>query len=259
MAQALALMPFKIDAVVVPSVLYGRHPGWGPPGGRAVETAVMAEVLDGIAANGLFAQVDVLIAGYLVAPDQVLLAAETIDRVRAARPGVRVIVDPVLGDTGRGLFVSPAVAEATARELVARADLITPNLFELEYLAGRPIADKAAAIAPARSLGRAALVTSAPAGEGEIGTLYVDDVTAVLSAHRRLAKVPQGTGDLICALFAAALVEGMDAVEALTRATSGMAEALQAAELWNAPELPIVALGDRLVRPTAPVRIEVLS
>ena len=35
-AQALALAQFKIDSIVVPTVLYGRHPGWGPPGGAPV-------------------------------------------------------------------------------------------------------------------------------------------------------------------------------------------------------------------------------
>jgi pyridoxine kinase len=259
MAQALALAPFGIDAVLAPSVLFGRHPGWGPPGGRKVEAEVMGEVIEGIAANGLLAKVDVLISGYFVDAEQVALAAATIDRVRAENPAVEVIVDPVLGDTGRGFFVTPQVCEAVARELIPRADLITPNLFELEYLADEPLRDTAGAIAAARRVGRPALVTSAPAPEGEIGTLYVDATTAVLAAHRRLDSVPQGTGDLICALWAAARIDGLAPAAALERATRGMAEALEAAQGWGAPELPIVALGDRLVRPTATVRIDTLS
>jgi len=30
-AQAAALAPFAIDAMVVPTVLFGRHPGWARP------------------------------------------------------------------------------------------------------------------------------------------------------------------------------------------------------------------------------------
>ena len=30
-AQATALAQFRIDSMVVPTVLYGRHPGWGIP------------------------------------------------------------------------------------------------------------------------------------------------------------------------------------------------------------------------------------
>ena len=32
-AQVLALAQFKIDPVLAPTVLFGRHPGWGAPGG----------------------------------------------------------------------------------------------------------------------------------------------------------------------------------------------------------------------------------
>ena len=258
-AQALALMPFGIDAAVIPSVLFGRHPGWGAPGGGAVAVQTMREMIDAVAANGLPALTDAVISGYFVDPAQVRLAGETIDRVRSAQPLVRVVVDPVLGDKGRGFFVSPEVCAAVRDELVPRADLVTPNVFELEYLAGRPLDGVADIIAGARALKRPALVTSAPAGEGEIGALYVDEQTAVLAAHRRLKTVPQGTGDLICALYTAALIEGLAPAAALERATRATAEAVETADALRAPELPIVALGDRLVRPTAEVRIETLA
>jgi pyridoxine kinase len=257
-AQALALAPFKIDTVVIPSVLFGRHPGWGAPGGGAVEVETMRAMVDGVAANSLLAQTDAVITGYFVDPAQVRFAGETIDRVRASQPFTRVIVDPVLGDTGRGFFVSPEVCKAVKEELVPRADLVTPNLFELEYLAGASVAEAPAAIAAARRLGRPALVTSAPARDGETGALYVDETIAVLAAHRRLKTVPQGTGDLLCALWAAAWIEGLKPDAALERAVRGMAETVEAAEGWICPELPIVALGDRLVRPSAEVRIETL-
>jgi pyridoxine kinase len=259
-AQALALMPFGIDAAVIPSVLFGRHPGWGAPGGGAVEARTMREMIDAVAANGLNAQTDAVISGYFVDAEQVRLAGETIDRIRAAQPLTRVVVDPVLGDAGRGFFVSEEVRQAVRDELVPRADLVTPNVFELEFLAGRPLEGGLPdIIAAARGLKRPALVTSAPGREGEIGALYIDETNAVLAAHRRLKTVPQGTGDLICALYTAAWIEGLAPAAALERATRATAEAVEAADAWRAPELPIVALGDRLVRPTAEVRIETLA
>ena len=258
-AQALALAPFGIDTAVIPSVLFGRHPGWGAPGGGAVDAQTMREMIDAVAANGLLAQTDAVISGYFVDAAQVRLAGETIDRVRSAQPLVRVVVDPVLGDAGRGFFVSDEVCQAVKAELVPRADLVTPNIFELEFLAGRPLDSVSDIIAAARGLKRPALVTSAPAGEGEIGVLYVDEASAVLAAHRRLKTVPQGTGDLICALYTAGLIEGLAPAAALERATRATAEAVETADALLANELPIVALGDRLVRPTAEVRIETLA
>jgi pyridoxine kinase len=258
-AQALALMPFGIDAAVIPSVLFGRHPGWGAPGGGAVDAQTMRDMIDAVAANGLHAQTDAVISGYFVDAAQVRLAGETIDRVRSAQPLAKVVVDPVLGDTGQGFFVSDAVCQAVKTELIPRADLVTPNLFELEFLAGRPLDGVSDIIAAARGLKRPALVTSAPAGEGEIGALYVDEASAVLAAHRRLKTVPQGTGDLICALYTAGLVQGLAPAAALERAARATAEAVETADALLAGELPIVALGDRLVRPTAEVRIETLA
>jgi pyridoxine kinase len=170
-----------------------------------------------------------------------------------------VVVDPILGDAPDGLYVRPEVAEAVAARLVPLADWITPNLWELGHLTGAPLDDVAAAVAAARRLGKPALVTSAPADAGEIGVLFVDGKAATLFAHPRLERVPNGTGDLITASFGAGLVEGLAPLAAAERAARAVSEAVKAAQDWRAPELPIVALGDRLVRPTADLRIATLS
>jgi pyridoxine kinase len=260
MAQALALAPFKIDPVVIPTTLFGRHPGWGPPGGAAVDAATFKSVIEGVAANGLLALADVIVTGYFASPEQAWIASETIALARAtAKTPPRVIVDPVMGDADKGLYVKAEVADAIAGVLVADADILTPNLWELARLSGREVTDARSAVAAARGFGTPMLVTSVPGGDDQIGALYVDADHATLALHRRLNNVPRGTGDLIAALFAAHLVGGAAPADAATRAVQGVAEAAQAAVQWSAPELPLVALGDRLVRPTASVRIETLS
>ena len=256
MAQALALAPFKIDPVVVPTTLFGRHPGWGAPGGGAVDSATFKGVIEGVAANGLLALADVILTGYFASPEQVWIAGETIALARAtAKTPPWVIVDPVMGDEDKGLYVKSDVADALA-ELVRDADIVTPNLWELSRLSGRAATDTASAIDAARALGKPALVTSVPGGEREIGALWVDDTSAVAVFHPRLHGVPRGTGDLIAALFAAQLTAGHAPAEAAELAVRGTAEAVEASVHWRAPELPLVALGDRLVRPGAGVRIE---
>ena len=67
-AQAAALAQFRIESMVTPTVLYGRHPGWGIPGGAPVPIEVFEGMLDGIEANGLFGQVDLVITGYSPPP-----------------------------------------------------------------------------------------------------------------------------------------------------------------------------------------------
>jgi pyridoxine kinase len=84
--------------------------------------------------------------------------------------------------------------------------------------------------APARSLGRPVLVSSIPAGS-ETGVLWADAKVAWLATHPRLERVPKGTGDLLAALFAAALVEGDDPEAAL-----GSSVGKLAARLAKGPE-----------------------
>ena len=123
--------------------------------------------------------------------------------------------------------------------------------FELEFF--RRIAESGAR---ALLIGRRALVTSVPGGEGEIGLLYCDANEAVHFTHQRLAHAPNGTGDLVTASFGAGLVEGLTPLAAAERAARVAAETVQAALEWGAMDLPIVALAERVVTPTADVRIE---
>lgn len=264
MAQALALAPFKIDPVVVPTVLYGRHPGWGAPGGGAVAAETFRGVIDGVAGHGL-GLADVLITGYFASAEQVWIAAETIDKARAAPrggaygPKLTVIVDPIMGDADKGLYVKEEVAQAIALDLVPRADILTPNVWELAQLTGLTSDEPRGLVQVARTLDKPVIVTSVPVGENEIGVLYVDRGASLMATHAKLPGIPRGTGDLLTALFAAALVEDLAPHDALYRAVQGVAETAQACVDWRAFELPIVPLAGRLARPTASVRIETLS
>lgn len=260
MAQVLALEPFKIDAMLVPTVLFGRHPGWGPPGGAPVAAAVMTGMLDGIEANGLFALTDAVITGYFSTPDQVEVAADALTRVRAANPDAVLLVDPVIGDEGKGLYVKPEVAVAVRDQLVPHADYITPNRFELGWLVGLDAPDGIEqTIAMVRSLGQNALVSSVPAEtDGVTGALYCDGDVAVHFAHLRLPNVPNGTGDVLTALFAAALVQGDPPREAAARAVDGIIALIDAGHRWGSPELPVVAAAEQLLRPSTDIRIRAL-
>ncbi|MDR3508356.1 MAG: pyridoxine kinase, partial [Caulobacteraceae bacterium] len=63
-------------------------------------------------------------------------------------------------------------------------------------------------------------------------------------------------GDLLTALFAAAVVEGQPMSYALARAVGAVVETVMAADAWGASELPVVAMGARIRQPSQSVRIE---
>ena len=208
-AQALALARLGIEPVLAPTVLFGRHPGHGPPGGAAVAAETFEGVLAGIEAQGLFGALDAVITGYFASPEQVAIAADAVARIRAAAPETRIIVDPIMGDADKGLYVREAVAVAIADNLIPRADLVTPNAWELTHVTGRRVRDAASAAAAAAKLGRPALVSSVPAG-GDIGVLYVDGGQGWLATHAPSPTAPKGTGDLLTAFITAALVRGLE-------------------------------------------------
>ena len=257
-AQQYVLAAHGIDPVLVPTVMLGRNPARGSEG-QTTPPELFARMLADVEADAIFGMVDLMITGHFSSREQVEIAADALVRVQAAAERAPVvIVDPIMGDTPKGLYVKAEVAEAVASRLVPLADWITPNLWELGYLSGGPVDSAAAAIAAARRLGKPALVTSAPAGADEVGLLLVETDGAVLFAHPRLPLAPSGTGDLVTASFGAGLVQGLPPRAAAERAARAASEAVQAAQDWRAPELPIVALGQRLVRPTAALRIEQL-
>jgi len=245
-AQALALAALGIEPMVVPTVLFGRHPGWGAPGGGPVPREIFEGMLEGIEAQGL--SFDLVLTGYFASTEQVRLTA------RSCSNG-KVVVDPIMGDRDKGLYVRADVAEAIQHELIPLADVVAPNAWELERLTGVPVDNPASAVEAARRLGRPTLVSSIDCGD-EIGVVYAEPTGAWLASHRRLENVPNGTGDLLTALFAAALLEDLASEERLRRAVGGVASVVEAANKSGARELPIVGAA---LKAGSPVRIEKIA
>jgi pyridoxine kinase len=254
-AQALALARLGMEPVLTPTVLFGRHPGWGPPGGGPVAAETMQAMLDAVAYQGLFARADAVICGYFARPEQVTVAARALDFIRAANPKARLVVDPVMGDAGKGLYVGAAVADAIVEALVPRADLLIPNAWELSRLSDLPVFDAASAVRAARSVGKPVLVSSIEAGE-EIGAVYADAEQAHLAVHARESAAPNGTGDLLSVLFTAGLIDRLAPQDALAFAVGAVADAVALAP--DQSELPVTAFPRELAA-SPRVRVETLA
>ena len=202
---------------LLPTTLLGRHPGWGPPGGAAVPDDTFLSVAGGLMANDLFERADAVITGYFASARQVELTGELISQNVSGR-GL-VIVDPVMGDTGKGLYVREEVAAAIVSELLPVADVITPNVwefFEIERRLGHDLAHSD--VLPQRSEIRAQLVHNAEPFSRYVTSVHDSGHVGILAAHdHRLEfaaaplikeKVPNGTGDLATLLIADAELRG---------------------------------------------------
>ncbi len=247
-AARFALQRLGVDAWAVPTVLLSNHPGHGKFRGDVTSAAAIASLIDGLDAHGWLARCDGVISGYLGAADQARAVADAVRRVKAQNPLAVYLCDPVFGDDD-GAYARPGVAEAMARELVPLADVVTPNRFELTSLTSKKIESAADAVAAVRALGKTeAVVTSVPFEGGRIGTVAVVGSSAWAVAAPRIAQVPNGSGDLLAALYLAARLDGREVAAALSAACSTVDGVLRASA--GVDELRLVAAQAELVRPS---------
>jgi len=194
----------------LPTVQLSNHPGWPHVAGRTVDVGALRDMADAMARNGWLDRVDAVLTGYLPSAAHVDFAAGLIERLRAASPAPRVIVDPVLGDAPKGLYIAEEAARATRDRLLPLADVLTPNAFELAWLAARPVetleaAREAAEVLRTRAPRARILVTSPPIGGSQTGILADAPEGTALHRTELIAggtTVPHGVGDAFSALIA---------------------------------------------------------
>lgn len=198
-----ALQGLGHEVVALPTVLLSNHPGHGAFAGEQVAPVLLARMLDALDANGWFGEIDAVITGYLPSADHVRFAVEAIGRVKARTGGVRVLVDPVLGDEDTGLYIDAGASVAIRDDLVCLADVITPNAFELAWLTGVEIESVTDAVTAAMMLTPVAVVaTSVEAVSGVLENILVlpEGLAARCQITRR-DRVPKGTGDFLAGLY----------------------------------------------------------
>jgi pyridoxine kinase len=242
------------DVVALPTVILSNHPGHLRCAGERIGPDVLARMLDALEANGWLSDIEAVLTGYLPSAEHVRFAAKSILRVRAVRPGTFVLCDPVLGDDPKGLYVDEAAAAAVREELVPLADLVTPNRFELAWLAATAVEDVGAAVGAARALtGAVTLASSIPASPARLGNVLASGTEALVCCVTRRQHAPHGTGDLFGALVLGHHLTGAPLAEALARASAGVEVALAAGQ--GCEELALVAALDAVVR-AAPLSLE---
>lgn len=235
-----ALQRLGHEVLAIPTILLSNHPGHIRAAGTRIEVNTLMSMLDVLDANGWLEGIDAVMTGYLPTPEHVYFAGQAIDLVRERSASAHILVDPVIGDDPRGLYIDPAAAASIRDDLVPRATILKPNRFELSWLSGSEVRTVDDAASAARRVGVATtVVTSIPDGGSRL-------VNARLSADRvdvcrvdKLPKVPHGTGDLLSGLLIGhhLLVPG----DALGRAVGGVQLAIAASAGRNDLALAVPA------------------
>jgi pyridoxine kinase len=261
-AATFPLQRLGHEVWAVNTVEFSNHTGYGAWRGRAAPADQVADIVAGIEALGLLSRCDVLLTGYVgdAALGDVVL--DTARRVRAANAKAVWCCDPVLGDVDTGIYVKPGIDAFFRERAMPAADLVTPNHFELEHLTGAKVTTMSEALDAARSLlasdhrgPRLALITSlrrADAADDQVEMVAVsrDAAWRVCTPLIGFEIAPNGTGDMVAALFSAHWIDSGDVPAALGKAASSVFAVLEATQAMGERELQLVAAQERMISPS---------
>lgn len=252
-ASAFCLRRLGIETLVLPTTVLGRHPGWGAPGGQAIETEHLRSMWEAIKAQGII--IDAVMTGYLAANSHIDLALEIISEVRAINPKAIILVDPVMGDNGK-LYIPVQRANAIKSKLVPVADIITPNAWEFSYLTDCDPESFESIRAAATQLPLQSIVTSVAIGD-DIGALYTSKNQSALVKHEKFNSVPHGGGDALSGTILAHLIKGEPVRDTLLKSVSSIFSILSSYDEADAGELPLVRKQECLIEAN-PLKLEIL-
>jgi pyridoxine kinase len=264
--NASAVFPMQrlgMEVWPIHTVQFSNHTGYGAWRGQVFEAGLISECVEGIAERGVLNRCSAVLSGYMGSPaigEAILAAAK---RVRAANPAAIYACDPVIGDVGRGVFVRPGIPEFMREQAVPAADIVTPNLFELGYLADRPVndlADLTAALGAVHAMGpKVVLVTSLMLADTP--EPFIDLAVSHPGGLHRL-RTPKlecsvnGAGDAIAALFLVHFLRDGDAAQAMQRAGSSIHGLLKRTVEAGSREILTVAAQDEFVNPSEMFPVE---
>jgi pyridoxine kinase len=255
-AATFPLQRIGVEVWPIHTVQFSNHTGYGAWTGRVFEAAMITELVRGIAERGALGRCDGVLSGYMGSAETGAAILDAVAQVKAANPKARYCCDPVIGDIGRGIYVRPGIPEFMREHALPLADIVTPNQFELEHLAGRTSAtarDALAAIDALHALGpRTILVTSLHTDEtpGDAIDLLASDGSGRFRV--RTPKLPisvNGAGDAIAALFFAHYLRSGSAAEAVSRAASSVFGVLRRTAEAGSREILLIDAQEEFVNP----------
>jgi len=256
-AAVFALQRIGVEVWPVHTVQFSNHTGYGKWGGQTFDAGLIRDVVHGIEQRGVLAECDGVLSGYIGSADIGAAILDAVAAVRHANRSAKYCGDPVIGDAGRGVFVREGIAEFMKTKAVPAADIITPNQFELEYLAGRECktpGDVRAAVKAVHALGpRVIMVTSLHVDEtpDDAVDLLASDATGCFRVRTpRLPQKMNGAGDAVAALFFAHYLRSGRIDKALSKSASAVFGVLAKTAEAGTPELQLVGAQDELVNPS---------
>ncbi|WP_440894410.1 pyridoxal kinase PdxY [Aeromonas dhakensis] len=260
--NSAAVFPMRrmgLEVWPVNTVQFSNHTqysaGWQ---GMVMPNGHIRQLMAGLADIGVLGLCDAILSGYLGSAEQGEEILAAVAHLKALNPHARYFCDPVMGHPDKGCIVAPGVADFLKNRALACADLLAPNLLELEQLTGREICNLSEALAACLQLrdGGVELVMVKHLGRAGLSLdrfemLLVCDEGAfhISRPLYPFARQPIGVGDLLSATMLANLLAGYEPVVAFERTNASVDAVLAQTWLAGAYELQLVAAQQALVEP----------
>lgn len=255
-AAVFPLQRLGHEVWAVHTVQFAAHTGYGPPKGQVFDASHIRDVIDGIAARPDFATCEAVLSGYMGSSAIGEVILDAVKRVKSENPKALYACDPVLGDVGKGFFVHAEMPDFMRDYVVPQADIVTPNLFELEALTGiicKTLDNTKRALHALHDKGPSViLLTSAVIDETPESSIdmIVSDVQGMSRIRTpRLGFSPNGAGDLTAAIFLSSYLKNHSAEDALAHAASSVHTILKATWKAGGGELELITAQDALIAP----------
>lgn len=237
----LQLLGFEVDAIN--SVQFSNHTGY-PQGfrGQVLNDQQLGELMAGLEANQVNRYTHIL-TGYIGSHSFLIKLAEVVKQLKTINPGLKYVCDPVMGDTGPGLYVPKELLPVYQEVILPLADVCIPNQFEAELLTGKSIKSEKDALDVMDLLHRRGVATvvlsstelGSPSHLVGLASCRRDGRHTVVQVRiPRLAASFVGTGDLFSALLTAWLHRTADNLQLAVEKTLGTMQAVLTRTLAHA-------------------------
>ncbi len=168
---------------------------------------------------------DCVYSGFLASEEQVSHCLEFMDSFK----GAMRVVDPVMGDGGRRYKTYSEALCKRMGDLVAAADIITPNLTEASILLGESYPQSPRTVSEAKSFlvrlsqkgPGTVVITGVVMASGEVANIGYDREHSAFwrVPYETIPKSYPGTGDIFASVLTGGLILGDSLPIAMTRAT----------------------------------------